>query len=186
MVIVSVTGPENVSQAEVERRREVRLARTNGQASRGGVTKSAGKKPRHSPTDAMETDAEKLWSAKERGLIAFEDIPPMLGIPFMPAGGVGISPGTRGVQAFWAYIRRPKVIARLEAEGFVPSAGAPHPWHQISGRPGIVSPAESICRKLTLEQREQIEANRLAALIRKQFVCATRSPPTGGPLVSIK
>ena len=63
---------------------------------------------------------------------------------------------------------RGAVLARLEAEGFVRSAAeAPHPWHLVKAGSGRVSPADkAVCRSLTNEQRERIEANRVAALKR--------------------
>ena len=139
-------------------------ARTAAHIPRG-VTKSSARPARRRDTDAMETVAEMLWSASTRGLLKFEDIVPMEG---MPIGGVGVGPGTKGEQAFRAYTKHAVVIARLEAEGFVRSgAGAPQPWHMVKGN-GIVSPADkAICRSLTPKQRDDIEAQRVAALKRR-------------------
>lgn len=125
-----------------------------------------GAKRRCSVTDTMQSDAEKLMSAVERGLIKFEDMAVM---PGMPIGGIGIAPGKKGQSAFRAYIKQPAVVERLVSQGFVASAkGGPHPWHLIRGK-GVVSPADKvICQSLTAEQREKIEASRVAALERKR------------------
>ena len=114
--------------------------------------------------DALHSDAEKLLSAVKRGLIRFEDIPVL---PGMPIGGIGVARGTKGEGAFRAYIKQPPVVARLVSQGFVESGkGAPHPWHLIKGK-GVVSPADKvICQSLTPEQRKMIETNRIAALKR--------------------
>ena len=114
--------------------------------------------------DALHSDAEKLLSAVNRGLIRFEDIPVL---PGMPIGGIGVARGTKGEGAFRAYIKQPPVVARLVSQGFVESGkGAPHPWHLIKGK-GVVSPADKvICQSLTSEQRKRIETNRVAALKR--------------------
>ena len=114
--------------------------------------------------DALHSDAEKLLSAVNRGLIRFEDIPVL---PGMPIGGIGVARGTKGEGAFRAYIKQPPVVARLVSQGFVESGkGAPHPWHLIKGK-GVVSPADKvICQSLTPEQRKRIETNRVAALKR--------------------
>ena len=129
------------------------------------------KKQKLSPTDAMQTPAEQLWSAKERGLLSFEAIPPVVsGEPAMPVGGVGVAPGYKGAAAFWAYIRQDKVTARLRAEGFKAAPGAPHPWFLILA-PGVVTPAnKALCRALTAEQRKQIAENRASALKRLKCV----------------
>ena len=116
----------------------------------------------------MDT-AEKLWSASTRGLLKFEDILP---IPGMPNGGIGVGPANdseRGKKAFWKYTQQPVVLVRLEAEGFVRSAaGAPHPWHLVKGN-GRVSPADkAACRSLTDNQRKRIEEKRVAALKRRR------------------
>ena len=128
----------------------------------------ATQKKRKSVTDTMKTDAEKLVSAEARGLIKFEKILPMAG---MPIGGVGVGPGTEGEKcekAFCAYIKQPAVVDRLVSEGFERSGGgAPHPWHLVNGV-GVVSPANKvICQSLTPEQHEKIDVNRLAAIARK-------------------
>ena len=161
---VSASGTELDVSTEVIDRKE-RLARV---PTRRGVTKPKGSQARHSVTDVMETDAEKLLSAVERGLFKFEDILPMTG---MPIGGIGIGPGTdgeKGEKAFWAYIKQPTVVTRLVSEGFQRSGGgAPHPWHLVKGV-GVVSPTDTVlCRSLTPEQRKKIEVNRLNAIARK-------------------
>ena len=43
---------------------------------------------RTSVTDLMETDAEKLWSAKTRGFFEFDKISPINGLPM---GAVGVA-----------------------------------------------------------------------------------------------
>ena len=161
---VSATGTELDVSTEVIDRKE-RLARV---PTRRGVTKPKGNQARHSVTDVMETDAEKLLSAVERGLFKFEDILPMTG---MPIGGVGVGRGTdgeKGEKAFWAYIKQPAVVTRLVSEGFRRSGGgAPHPWHLVKGV-GVVSPTDKVlCRSLTPEQRKKIEVNRLNAIARE-------------------
>ena len=110
----------------------------------------------------MATSAEQLWSAKTRGLFAFESIAPTNGLPM---GAVGLAAGSKGRAAFFSYLKQPKVIARLEAEGFEwAGPRAPHPWY-LPLKPGVVSPCEkALCRALTDEQRARIEANRVAAL----------------------
>jgi len=135
-------------------------------SKRIGVTKPNAK--RRSVTDTMKSDADKLMSAVERGLIKFEDIAVM---PGMPIGGIGVAPGEKGESAFWAYIKQPAVVGRLVSQGFLESAkGAPHPWYLIKGK-GVVSPADKeICESLTAEQREKIEASRVAALERKRLM----------------
>ena len=130
------------------------------------------KKQKLSPTDAMQTPAEQLWSAKKRGLLSFEAIPPVVSDePAMPVGGVGVAPGYKGAAAFWAYIRHDKVTARLRAEGFKAAPpGAPHPWFLILA-PGVVTPAnKALCRALTAEQRKRIAVNRASALERLKRV----------------
>ena len=119
---------------------------------------------RTSVTDLMETDAEKLWSAKTRGFFEFDKISPINGLPI---GAVGVASGPKGDAAFYSYIEQSAVIARLEAEGFKRAdKGAPHPWY-LPWKPGVVSPSEkALCRALTDEQRARIEGNRIAALER--------------------
>lgn len=133
-----------------------------------GVNSERLPRRRRSFTDTMNTDAEKLWSAFQRKLVRFDNIPPILG--FMPNGGIGVGPFTdddKGKKAFYVYINNAKVIARLVAEGFVRSdEGAPHPWHLVKGN-GRISPADkAACRSLTNEQRKRIDTNRVAALKR--------------------
>ena len=84
-------------------------------------------------------------------------------------GAVGVAVGSKGRAAFFSYLKQPKVIARLEAEGFERAGpGAPHPWYLRLG-PGVVAPGEkALCRSLTNEQRARIEANRIAALERRR------------------
>lgn len=122
--------------------------------------------PRPSDTDLMASPAEQLWSGKTRGLIEFESIAPTNGLEL---GGVGLAVGSKGRAAFFSYLKQPKVIARLEAEGFERAGpGAPHPWYLRLG-PGVVAPGEkALCRNLTCEQRVRIEANRIAALERRR------------------
>jgi hypothetical protein len=112
----------------------------------------------------MATSAEQLWSAKTRGYFEFESIAPTNGLPM---GAIGVAAGSKGRAAFFSYLKQPKVIARLEAEGFERAGqGAPHPWY-LPVAPGVVSPHEkALCRALTDEQRARIEANRAAALAR--------------------
>ena len=121
---------------------------------------------RTSATDRVATAAEQLWSGKTRGLLEFEPIAPTEGLPM---GAVGVAVGSKGGAAFFSYLKQPKVIARLEAEGFERAGrGAPHPWYLRLG-PGVVAPGEkALCRALTGEQRARIEANRLAALERRR------------------
>jgi hypothetical protein len=109
-------------------------------------------------------NGELLWSGKTRGLFEFEPIAPIEGLPM---GAIGVAVGSKGGAAFFSYIKQPKVIARLEAEGFERAGqGAPHPWY-LPVAPGVVSPHEkALCRALTDEQRARIEANRAAALAR--------------------
>ena len=120
--------------------------------------------PRTSDTDLMETAAEQLWSGKTRGLLEFEWIAPTNGLPM---GAIGVAVGPKGGAAFWPYLKQPKVIARLEAEGFKRAGqGAPHPWY-IPWMQGVVSPGKkALCRALTDRQRARTEANRIAALER--------------------
>ena len=128
--------------------------------------RAATKRSRTSATDRMATPAEQLWFAKTRGLFAFELIAPTNGLSM---GAVGVAAGSKGRAAFFSYLKQPKVIARLEAEGFERAGrGAPHPWY-LRLEPGIVTPGEkALCRALTGEQRARIEANRLAALERRR------------------
>ena len=117
----------------------------------------------------MATSAEQLWSAKTRGLLEFQPIPPTNGLSM---GAVGLAAGTEGLGAFFSYLKQPTVIARLEAEGFERAGqGAPHPWY-LPVAPGVVSPHEkALCRALTDEQRARIEVNRAAALARLSQSC---------------
>jgi len=112
----------------------------------------------------MATSAEQLWSGKTRGFFEFQPIAPTNGLPM---GAVGVATGSKGRAAFFSYLKQPKVIARLEAEGFEwAGPRAPHPWY-LPLKPGVVSPCEkALCRALTDEQRARIEANRVAALQR--------------------
>ena len=48
-------------------------------------------------------------------MLEFERIAPTQGLPM---GAVGVAPGLRGDAAFFSYLKQPKVIARLESEGF--------------------------------------------------------------------
>lgn len=130
-----------------------------------GDMKVKGVRRRTSVTDRMETDAEKLWSAFTRGLLKFENVTPIQGA--MPNGAIGVAVGPKGDAAFLSYLKQPKVIARLEAEGFERAGwGAPYPWY-LPLEPGVVSPADkAVCRSLTNEQRERIEVNHIAALKR--------------------
>ena len=80
------------------------------------------------------------------------------------------SRGSKGRAAFFSYLKQPKVIARLEAEGFERAGpGAPaHPWY-LRLEPGVVEPGEkALCRALTSEQRARIEERRIAALERRR------------------
>ena len=161
MVFVLGTDHEYVSPAEIERRRTDRQERC---VIRKGKKPRA---PRHSLTDSMETTAEQLWSAKTRGVLDFEPIEPIRDA--MPVGGVGIIAGPAGGGgSFESYIKNPKVVKRLEAEGFEQAGrGAPHRWFLVI-KPGVVTPAnKALARSLTPEQRAKIEANRIAALKRK-------------------
>ena len=110
-------------------------------------------------------NGELLWSGKTRGLFEFEPIAPIEGLPM---GAIGLAVGSKGRAAFFSYIKQPKVVARLEGEGFERAGrGAPHPWY-LRLAPGVVAPGEkALCRALTGEQRTKIEANRLAALERR-------------------
>ena len=120
--------------------------------------------PRPSDADLMATTAEQLWSGKTRGLFEFETIVPTNGLPM---GAIGVAAGPEGRSAFFAYLKQPKVIARLEAEGFERAGwGAPHPWY-LPLEPGVVSPCEkALLRAFTDGQRARTEANRIAALER--------------------
>ena len=144
------------------------FARGSPRPTRGaGVStqppRAATKRSRTSAADRMATPAEQLWSGKTRGLLEFERIAPTQGLPM---GAVGVAPGSRGDAAFFSYLKQPKVIARLESEGF--ERGPPHPWY-LRLEHGVVTPGEkALCRALTGEQRARIEANRLAALERRQ------------------
>ena len=131
---------------------------------RRAATKRSRARARTSVTDLMETAAEQLWSGKTRGLLEFEWIAPTNGLPM---GAIGVAAGPKGDAAFYSYLKQPKVVARLKAEGFEPAGqGAPHPWY-TPWKPGVVSPGEkALCRALSEEQRARIEANRLAALER--------------------
>ena len=130
-----------------------RAAKTRSRASRTSVT------------DRMATPAEQLWSGNTRGFFEFEPIAPMEGLPM---GAVGVAVGSKGRAALFAYLKQPKVVARLKAEGFEQAGrGAPHPWFLVI-KPGVVSPAKkALCRALTSTQRARIEANRLVALERR-------------------
>ena len=72
---------------------------------RAGVStqppRAATKRSRTSATDRMATPAEQLWSGKTRGLLEFERIAPMEGLPI---GAVGVAPGSRGDAATIATI----------------------------------------------------------------------------------
>ena len=117
---------------------------------------------RTSEAEQMATSAEQLWSAKTRGLLEFQPIPPTNGLSM---GAVGLAAGTEGLGAFFSYLKQPTVIARLEAEGFERAGqGAPHPWY-LRLAPGVVSPHDkALARALTDGQRAMVEANRIAAL----------------------
>ena len=117
-------------------------------------------------------NAEQLWSGKTRGFFEFEHIAPVKGLP---TGAIGLAVGSKGPAAFFSYIKQPKVVARLEGEGFERAGrGAPHPWY-IRLDPGVVTPGEkALCRALTGEQRARIESNRIAALERRHRVCGVR------------
>jgi hypothetical protein len=117
---------------------------------------------RTSEAEQMATSAEQLWSAKTRGLLEFQPIPPTNGLSM---GAVGLAAGTEGLGAFFSYLKQPTVIARLEAEGFERAGqGAPHPWY-LRLAPGVVSPQDkALARALTDGQRAMVEANRVAAL----------------------
>ena len=121
--------------------------------------------PRKSVTESMDSAAAQLWSAKTRGFLEFDSIAPTNGLPL---GGVGVAAGSKGVAAFYSYLKQPAVTARLQAEGFErANRGAPHPWF-LTIKPGVVSPAKkALCRSLTSAQRARIEANRLVALERR-------------------
>ena len=135
----------------------------------GAATKRS-RAPRTSDTDRMASPAEQLWS---RGFFEFEPIAPT---NRLQPGAVGVAVGSRGHAAFFSYLKQPKVIARLEAEGFEqagPGATA-HPWY-LRLEPGVVEPGEkALCRALTSEQRARIEERRIAALERRRRLCDAR------------
>jgi len=114
--------------------------------------------------EQMAASAEQLWSAKTRGLFAFESIAPT---NWLPMGAVRVAAGSKGSAAFFSYLKHKKVIARLEAEGFERAGqGVPYPWY-LRLAPGVVSPHEkALARALTDGQRAMVEANRVAALKR--------------------
>ena len=130
------------------------------------AAKKRSRASRTSVTDRMATPAEQLWSGKTRGFFEFDPIPPTNGLEL---GAVGVAVGSKGRAAFFSYLKQPKVIARLEAEGFERAGrGAPHAWY-LRLEPGVVAPGEKVlCRDLTGEQRARIEANRLVALERRR------------------
>ena len=98
---------------------------------------------RTSATDRMATPAEQLWSGKTRGFFKFEPIAPTNGLEL---GAVGVAVGSKGRAAFFSYLKQPKVIARLEAEGFERAGrGAPHAWY-LRLEPGVVAPGEKALR----------------------------------------
>ena len=147
--------------------------RVSTQPPAGAATKrSRASASRTSATDPMATPVKQLWSGKTRGFFEFEPIAPMEGFPM---GAVGVAVGSKGGAAFFSYIKQPKVIERLEAEGFERAGrGAPHPWY-LRLEPGVVAPGvKALCRALTDEQRARIEANRIAALERRQRLCDAR------------
>ena len=148
--------------------------RVSTQPPAGAASKRArARASRTSATDLMATPAEQLWSGKTRGFFEFEPIAPMEGLPM---GAVGVTVGSKDRAALFAYLNQPKVVARLEAEGFERAGqGAPHPWY-LRREPGVVAPGEkALCRALTGEQRARIEANRLAALERRRrWLCDAR------------
>ena len=150
------------------------VMRVSTQPPAGAASKRArARASRTSATDLMATPAEQLWSGKTRGFFEFEPIAPMEGLPM---GAVGVAVGSKGRAALFAYLNQPKVVARLEAEGFERAGqGAPHPWY-LRREPGVVAPGEkALCRALTGEQRARIEANRLAALERRRrWLCDAR------------
>ena len=139
---------------------------------------------RTSATDRMATPAEQLWSGKTRGFFKFEPIAPTNGLEL---GAVGVAVGSKGRAAFFSYLKQPKVIARLEAEGFERAGrGAPHAWY-LRLEPGVVAPGEkALCRALTGEQRARIEASRLAALERRRRLCDVRGEVEGCACVEAK
>ena len=174
--VLSATGPDALpkTQEEVEERRKARQAR---QADKGKKpSHRISKKKRAGVIDETGNTTELLWCGKTKHeLIDFESIP--AANKFFGQhdgffiGSVGLKPGIKGGKGgFQAYIKQPKVIERLEAEGFQQAGpGAPHPWFLVL-KPGVLSPAEkAILRSsLTPEKRTVIETNRLAALKRQQ------------------
>ena len=130
------------------------------------AAKKRSRASRTSATDRMATPAEQLWSGKTRGFFKFEPIAPTNGLEL---GAVGVAVGSKGRAAFFSYLKQPKVIARLEAEGFERAGrGAPHAWY-LRLEPGVVAPGEKALRgALTGEQRARTEANRLVALERRR------------------
>ena len=103
------------------------------------AAKKRSRASRTSATDRMATPAEQLWSGKTRGFFKFEPIAPTNGLEL---GAVGVAVGSKGRAAFFSYLKQPKVIARLEAEGFERAGrGAPHAWY-LRLEPGVVAPDE--------------------------------------------
>lgn len=131
----------------------------------GGARSSPCRKKSEARKKALEI---KLWSGKTRGYLKFVQIAPMNGLP---NGAIGVAEGAKGRATFYSYIKQPKVVERLESQGFERAGpGAPHPWY-LRLVPGVATPAEkALCRGLTNEQRARIEANRLAALERRRSV----------------
>ena len=126
--------------------------------------------PRRSVTDSMPTTAEKLWSAKTRGILEFEPMPPTA---VMPVGGVRVVAGPDGGNGrFEVYLKQAKVVARLEAEGF--ETVGPYRWF-LERKPGVATPEQKMLdRALTPEQRAEIKLSRLAALQRKHAAAEAR------------
>ena len=126
--------------------------RVSTQPPAGAASKRArARASRTSATDLMATPAEQLWSGKTRGFFEFEPIAPMEGLPM---GAVGVAVGSKGRAALFAYLNQPKVVARLEAEGFE-RAGQGHRtpgtsaaslgWSRRARRPCAArSPASSV------------------------------------------
>ena len=107
------------------------------------AAKKRSRASRTSATDRMATPAEQLWSGKTRGFFEFEPIAPTNGLEL---GAVGVAVGSKGRAAFFSYLKQPKVIARLEAEGFERAGrGAPHAWY-LRLEPGVVAPGEKALR----------------------------------------
>ena len=107
------------------------------------AAKKRSRASRTSATDRMATPAEQLWSGKTRGFFEFDPIPPTNGLEL---GAVGVAVGSKGRAAFFSYLKQPKVIARLEAEGFERAGrGAPHAWY-LRLEPGVVAPGEKALR----------------------------------------